>query len=53
MSPEELDTSSVEVLALPATPLTDGDTMHEAVRTGLLVMAQHPASHGVTIALSS
>jgi hypothetical protein len=47
-----LDTWSVEVLALPATPLADGDTMREAVRTGLLVMAQHLASHGVTIALS-
>jgi hypothetical protein len=48
-----LDTWSVEVLALPATSSADVDTMREAVRTGLLVMAQHLASHGVTVALSS
>jgi hypothetical protein len=47
-----LDTWSVEVLSLPATSLADVDTMREAVRMGLLVMAQHLASHGVTVALS-
>jgi hypothetical protein len=44
---------SVEVLAEPATSPEDSDTMREAVRTGLLVMAQHLASHGVTVALSA
>jgi hypothetical protein len=48
-----LATWSVEVLAEPATSPQDTATMRDAVRTGLLVMAQHLAAHGVTVALST
>ncbi|HVV74645.1 MAG TPA: hypothetical protein VHC43_01310 [Mycobacteriales bacterium] len=48
-----LATWSVEVLAEPATSPEDIDTMRDGVRTGLLVMAQYLAAHGVTVALSA
>jgi hypothetical protein len=44
---------NVEVLAEPTTSPEDSDTMREAVRTGLVVMAQYLSARGVTVALSA
>lgn len=44
---------NVEVLAEPSTSSADSETMREAVRTGLVVMAQYLSARGVTVALSA